>query len=143
MQRNKNFLENRLDEELQAICRQRKELEKIEEDTIATMLKEDKENKALIGSLLGSSVKNAFSTDKESVINGERGPYMGNYVSRELEVVKAQNESFVAVEAGGEETEDVMDAGMSTSECDGVRVRGYKVGLISQGINPSVLKLFT
>jgi hypothetical protein len=38
---NKNFLENRLDEQLQAISEQRAELDRKEKEAIATMLQED------------------------------------------------------------------------------------------------------
>jgi hypothetical protein len=55
---NKNFLENRLDEQLRAINKQRAELDRQEEDAIATMLKEVQENKLLIGSFLEDAVKN-------------------------------------------------------------------------------------
>lgn len=58
MELNKNFLENRLDEQLRAINKQRAELDRQEEDAIATMLKEDQENKLLIGSFLEDAVKN-------------------------------------------------------------------------------------
>jgi hypothetical protein len=55
---NKNFLENRLDKQLRAINKQRAELDRQEEDAIATMLKEDQENKLLIGLFLEDAVKN-------------------------------------------------------------------------------------
>lgn len=44
---NKNFLENRLDEQLQVINKQRAELDRQEEDAIAMMVKEDQENNCL------------------------------------------------------------------------------------------------
>jgi hypothetical protein len=58
MELSKNFLENMLDEQLRAINKQRAELDRQEEDAIATMLKEDQENKLLIGSFLEDAVKN-------------------------------------------------------------------------------------
>jgi hypothetical protein len=47
MEMNKNFLENRLDEQLQVINKQRAELDRQEEDSIAMMVKEDQENNCL------------------------------------------------------------------------------------------------
>jgi hypothetical protein len=63
MEFNKNFLENRLDEQLRAIEEQRAELDRQEREAIATMLKDDQENKMLIGSLLEASCKEAFVLD--------------------------------------------------------------------------------
>jgi len=60
MELNKNFLENRLDEQLQTINRQRAELDKKEQESIAAMLKENQENKLLIGSFLEDAVNSTF-----------------------------------------------------------------------------------
>lgn len=60
MELNKNFLENRLDEQLQAINKKREEFDREEKEAIATMLSEDRENKSLAGSFLGDAVKNIF-----------------------------------------------------------------------------------
>ena len=56
MEINKNFLENRLDE-------QRAELDRMEEEAIAIMLKDDQKNKILIGSFLEASCRDAFEMD--------------------------------------------------------------------------------
>lgn len=60
MEINKNFLENRLDEQLRTISEQRAELDRKEQDAIATMLRDDQDNKMLIGSFLEASCKEAF-----------------------------------------------------------------------------------
>lgn len=60
MELNKNFLENRLDEQFQAISEQRAELDRKEREAIATMLQEDQENKLLIGSFLEDAVNTTF-----------------------------------------------------------------------------------
>ena len=60
MELNKNFLENRLDEQLQAISEQRAELDRMEKEAIAAMLQEDQENKLLIGSFLEDAIKITF-----------------------------------------------------------------------------------
>ena len=65
MELNKNFLEDRLDKQLQDIQEQRAELDRKEQEAIATMLREDQENKALIGSFLDTSIKNTFHMDKK------------------------------------------------------------------------------
>ncbi|KAL5330312.1 hypothetical protein ACEPPN_003838 [Leptodophora sp. 'Broadleaf-Isolate-01'] len=77
MELNKNFLENRLDEQLQAISEQRAELDRKEREAIATMLQEDEENKLLIGSFLEDAVNTTFGRPDEAgpvesinVVNG-------------------------------------------------------------------------
>ena len=63
MEINKNLLENRLDEQLRAISEQRAELDRMEQEAIATMLKDDQENKILIRSFLEASCREAFEMD--------------------------------------------------------------------------------
>jgi hypothetical protein len=63
MKINKNFLENRLDAQLPAISEQRAELDRQERETIATILKDDQENKIPIGSSLEASCREAFEMD--------------------------------------------------------------------------------
>ena len=63
MEINKNFLENRLDEQLRAISEQHAELDRMEQEAIATMLKDDQENKILIASFLEASCREAFEMD--------------------------------------------------------------------------------
>jgi hypothetical protein len=63
MEINKNFFENRLDEQLRAISEQRAELDRQEQEAIATMLKDDQENKILIGSFLEASCRETFEMD--------------------------------------------------------------------------------
>jgi uncharacterized coiled-coil protein SlyX len=60
MEINKNFLENRLDEQLRAISEQRADLDRMEQEAMAIMLKDDRENKILIGSFLEASCKEAI-----------------------------------------------------------------------------------
>lgn len=68
MELNKNFLENRLDEQLRAISEQRAELDRKEQEAITAMLKDDQENKILIGSLLECSCREAFEMDKSKQV---------------------------------------------------------------------------
>ena len=63
MEVNNNFLGNRLDEQLRAISEQRAELNRMEQEAIATMLKDDQENKILIWSFLEASCKETFEMD--------------------------------------------------------------------------------
>lgn len=60
---NKNALEDNLNHELQQIQRQREELDQKEQDLIATTLREDQENKSLIGLLLEESIEKIFNED--------------------------------------------------------------------------------
>ena len=57
---NKNFLETKLDKELQEIARQRRELDEKEKEAVTTMLREDKEHGSLISGLLSRSVEHIF-----------------------------------------------------------------------------------
>jgi len=68
MELNKNFLENRLDEQLHALSEQRAELDRKEKEAIATMLQEDQENKLLVGSFLEDAVKITFGQPEVGVV---------------------------------------------------------------------------
>lgn len=57
MELNKNFLEDKLDKELQDIRRKREELNVKEKELISSTLKEDQENKSLIGVLVQESLR--------------------------------------------------------------------------------------
>lgn len=70
---NKNFLETRVEREMEDIARQRKELEQREEQVFATMLKEDKDYVSLIGSLLSQSVDQIFDKVKEDALEPSEG----------------------------------------------------------------------
>ncbi|OBU00710.1 hypothetical protein VE01_01059 [Pseudogymnoascus verrucosus] len=61
MKLNKNFLENRMDCQLQMIREQRKELDRKENEAVSAMFREDIENKVLTGSILETLVREAFS----------------------------------------------------------------------------------
>lgn len=61
MKLNKNFLENRMDCQLQMIREQRKELDRKENEAVSVMFREDIKNKVLTGSILETSVREAFS----------------------------------------------------------------------------------
>ena len=60
MELNKNVLEDDLTRQLQEIHRQRAELDRKEHELAASMLRDDQENKSLIGVLLEESVKKIF-----------------------------------------------------------------------------------
>ncbi|KAN0068548.1 hypothetical protein V8E54_013272 [Elaphomyces granulatus] len=60
MELNKNALEDGLARQLQEIQRQRAELERKEQELSACMLRDDQENRSLIGVLLEESVKKLF-----------------------------------------------------------------------------------
>jgi len=61
---NKNFLETNLEQELQDIAKQRRELDKKEKEAIAVMLREDEDHGSLIGILLSDSVNHIFDESK-------------------------------------------------------------------------------
>jgi hypothetical protein len=70
-------LENRLDEQLQAISEQRAELDRREKETVAIMIQEDQENRLLIESFLEDAINNAFGQpdkvrpiESTSMVNG-------------------------------------------------------------------------
>ena len=72
MELNKNVLEDELNSQLEEIHRQREELNKKEKDVIATTLREDLENKTLIGTLLEESVRKIFDEEPTSRTDVER-----------------------------------------------------------------------
>ena len=74
----------------------------MEDEAIVAMLKEGKENRVLIGSLLECSVRSALRTDNEATTLSEEdhSAHSENDESGELEVVEAGHGMFVVVEAG-------------------------------------------
>lgn len=62
MKLDKNFLENMLDGQLQMICEQREELDRKETEAVSTMFRGDIENRSLTGSILETSVREAFNS---------------------------------------------------------------------------------
>jgi hypothetical protein len=66
MELNKNFLENRFDEQLQIISEKRAELDRQEKEALATMLQEDQKNKQLVGSFLEGAVKLSLDNMRRS-----------------------------------------------------------------------------
>ena len=64
MELNKNFLEDRLNKDLQEIRRQHKELNKKEKELITLTLREDQENKSLMGVLLQESLREISCDDQ-------------------------------------------------------------------------------
>ena len=65
MELNKNFLETNLEQELQDIAKQRRELDEKEEEAIAVTLREDEDHGHLIGILLSDSVSQIFDESKD------------------------------------------------------------------------------
>jgi hypothetical protein len=61
---NKNFLETKLEHDMEDIARQRRELDEKEKEAIATMLREDKDYGSLIGVLLSQTVQQLFDKSK-------------------------------------------------------------------------------
>ena len=57
---NKNFLETKVEEEMEQIAKQRRELDEREKEAVVTMLRQDKDQGSLIGALLSQSVKQIF-----------------------------------------------------------------------------------
>lgn len=66
MKLNKNFLENRLDSQLQMIREQREELDRKETEAVSAMFREDIENKVLTGLILETSAREAFGLHMQS-----------------------------------------------------------------------------
>jgi hypothetical protein len=63
MELNKNVLEDELNTQLREIQRQREELDRKEKDVTVTTLREDMENKTLIGLLLEKAVQKIFDEE--------------------------------------------------------------------------------
>lgn len=62
---NKNYLEKRLEREVERIAKQRRELDEKEKETVGTILREDKYYGSLIGGLLSQSVERILD-DREN-----------------------------------------------------------------------------
>jgi hypothetical protein len=69
-----NFLENRLEEELKTISKQRAELDRKEKEAIVTMLREDQEKRLLVGSFIEASVGKIFGMRNFHTTNLDDGP---------------------------------------------------------------------
>ncbi|KAH8696296.1 hypothetical protein BGW36DRAFT_397879 [Talaromyces proteolyticus] len=70
MELNKNVLEDTLGQELQKIQQQREELDMLEKALAARIIREDRENKVLIGSLLEESVNRLFDEGASRMNSG-------------------------------------------------------------------------
>lgn len=70
---NKNFLETKLEDELQKIARKRKELDEMEKESVAMILKQDEDHGSLIGVLLSESVTQIFDRNGEKDAEVTRG----------------------------------------------------------------------
>jgi hypothetical protein len=84
MELNKNVLEDELNTQLREIQRQREELDRKEKDVTATTLREDMENKTLIGLLLEEAVQKIF--DEEPRADLEKGQDQSEAKTDEEEV---------------------------------------------------------
>lgn len=82
---NKNFLERKLEQEMQEIARQRSELDEREKGAVVTMLREDKDYSSLIGVLLTHSVKQIFDESKHKEFEGKDAERSSDCESEELE----------------------------------------------------------
>lgn len=117
MELNKNVLEDTVSAGLQAIQRQRQELERMEADLIQKMLVDDENNRILVGRLLENSARRIFSGETEDVAKEEE-----EEKSEELEestrVVNGDGrvaEQRQEEEEEGEEEEDDDMSGYQTS----------------------------
>jgi hypothetical protein len=84
MELNKNVLEDELNTQLREIQRQREELDRKEKDVTVTTLREDMENKTLIGLLLEEAVQKIF--DEEPRADLEKGQDQSEAKTDEEEV---------------------------------------------------------
>ncbi|GKT44873.1 uncharacterized protein ColSpa_05054 [Colletotrichum spaethianum] len=98
MEMTKNILEDRAITQLEAIRRQREELDKQEKGLIEEMMKEDCDHKMLIGRLLEASVEEIFDKEKSYIVEADGSD--GAEFEEEVEVQKLNGFKDTIDEAG-------------------------------------------
>ncbi|KAH8743138.1 hypothetical protein F5883DRAFT_665574, partial [Diaporthe sp. PMI_573] len=110
MELNKNVLEDTLASKLQTIQKQREELDKKEVALIQVMLKDDMDNKALIGQLMEESVCRIF--------NKHGGDGQGGSGDDEKEDSRTEDGQKEEGEKGRAETDQKLDIGAEEEGCE-------------------------
>ena len=83
---NKNFLETKLEQEMEDIARKRRELDAKEKLAVATMLKEDKDYGSLVGIVLSQTVNEILDRNKtEEMRNTDKGRGLAQETEEEPE----------------------------------------------------------
>lgn len=82
---NKNFLEEKLASELDEVRESREALDRREQEAIYNLLREDNENKSLVGSMLEESVRGIFNLPEASAKHDELPDEAGIYDSPNVE----------------------------------------------------------
>ena len=82
---NKNFLETKLEQELQKIAKQRRELDEKEKGAVVTMLREDEDHGSFIGVLLLNSVKQIFDKSENKEPEGTEPERSSDHETEEEE----------------------------------------------------------
>lgn len=100
MELNKNVLEDGLCHQLQEIRRQREALDEKEKDLIAGVLREDLENKVLIGVLLEESVRDIFAEQDRTSAELEKDQDDAEVNGDEDEINGCSLTTDVAIESG-------------------------------------------
>ena len=111
MELNKNVLEDTVSCRLQEIQRQREELDRTEKELIRGMLKDDMDNKALVGQLLEDSVRGIF--DKEEKPKGENNEEGNEKMEKEEADAEREKEKE---QEGGEERDEGRSKGKEREE---------------------------
>lgn len=111
MELNKNFLESRLDEQLQTIYEQRAELDKKESSTIAATLHEDKQNEVLIGSLLEYYLRDMLAMNwSNSRLNGGKHNSEGSASGQRKDSMEIEATHPIFLEWEGEDSDDDVES---------------------------------
>lgn len=120
MELNKNFLESRLDKQLQTICEQRAELDKKESSAIADTLQEDKQNEILVGSLLEYYLRDMLALDwSNSRQNGGKYTSEGSASGQQKDSMKIDATHPTFLEWEGEDSDDDVES-VDSHPCLGV-----------------------
>ena len=118
MEFSKNVLEDNLSNELREICRQREELDRKEKELVATMLKEDADNKSLIGDLLAESIQKIVCQPGEGASRNDKDEprYDGGVRSGSEERLSTDGEeNGVKESATGDDNSDRL----GSTDCNG------------------------
>ena len=94
---NKNYLETKLERELQEIARQRRELDNKEKEAVVMISREDEDHQSLIASLLSNSVQQIFDGHEDKAPEATEAERSSDH---EMEVEEGQGYASISDEDG-------------------------------------------
>ena len=111
---NKNFLESKLQQELDEVARLRKELDVREQQAAVTAIRNDNENIQHIGDLLAESVRYIFDN-----VKSDKPPLHEANDDSEIEPGTAQSYDVVETDSGGLSSDEAIEHSRGSKESEG------------------------